>query len=98
MKLKSNVNKECSFKKIQVRRQKFNEWFDSAEKYEQIMSECDTKENRKPEWGTSKNIIDKDPRNVFAAGYKSSKHPFEYYQDIASNIRNKNEQLDSIRH
>lgn len=80
-----------------MRRQKFNEWFDGIERYEKIMNDKGFKENRTNEWGTAKNILEKDLRGVMALSAKGQKHPYEYYKEISDSIKNKNEHLDSIR-
>jgi hypothetical protein len=99
LKLKSgNIHGDDNpLKKIQVRRQKFNDWTDSSDKTPHLMSDCDLKENRRVEWGTSKYLPDKDLKTTQPNPYKNTKHPYEYYQEISSHIRSKNDQLDSIR-
>jgi hypothetical protein len=76
--------------KIQMRRQKFNEWFDGMERYEKIMNNPGSKENKTNEWGTSKNILEKDLRGIAGFGGKVQKHPYEYYKEITSSIKAKN--------
>jgi len=59
-----------------MRRQKFNEWFDGMERYEKIMNDKGSKENRTNESGTVKNIVEKDLRGIMALGAKGQKHPY----------------------
>lgn len=97
LKFKSGIGSEDNlFKKVNVRRQKFNENFESTEKYLKMLNQRDCKENKKPECVESK-MAEKEKGSANAY-YRTQKNAFEYFQGIASSIRSKNDQFDWIRY
>ena len=83
-----------SIKKLQMRRQKFNEDFDCLKKYEIL--DNNRRESKKNDWSAG-NGVGEDAKKSINGVFRQQKHPYEYFSQMASTIRSKNKQLDSIR-
>ena len=91
----SNIFSDKPNKKIQVRRQKFNENFDYVKKYESLAKDGDIEIKRNP-WDTS-DITRIDQPKINSTSTRLQKQHFNYFSAMASNIKANNKQLDAIR-
>ena len=92
----SSIFSEKSNKKIQVRRQKFNENFDYVKKYESLTKDGDIETKRNPWDSTDITRIDHQPK-INSTATRLQKHHFNYFSAMATNIKANNKQLDAIR-
>lgn len=90
---KTEEHEDHPNKKLQLRRQKFNEEFDCNRKYETMSGE----EKDGLSNGGAIKMLEENTKNIHNSAYKIQRHPYEYFRSMASNIKSKNKELDFIR-
>ena len=89
----SKLGNHIPSKKLQMRRQKFNDDFNCNKRYEQLGREEST-DMKKGDRVTK--VLNED-KSKTSSTYRIQRHPFEYFTSMASGIKTKNKELDLIR-